>query len=161
MSTTRCSLKTDTRTLQRFWGHVDCSSSCWEFSGTRNARGYGLFYAGRSIGAHRYAWFLEHGVEPTRKEYVCHSCDNPSCVRPSHLFLGSQSENLRDCSRKGRTAKPRGEKNGRARLTEGKVREVRQLAASGVTYKEISKRYGVHVETIGHVVRRITWKHVS
>lgn len=91
---------------ERFWSKVDRSGECWLWTGARDHAGYGIFcLEGRPhprwVGAHRVAWMLEHGEIPAAA-VAMHTCDNPRCVRPDHLRLGSQSENLRDCFAKGR-----------------------------------------------------------
>lgn len=102
---------TATRSItERFWSKVRRSAGCWEWTASRTKRGYGQFLltTGRPILAHRMVWVLTHGVIPDGL-YVCHKCDNPQCVRPDHLFLGSQGDNMRDMSAKGR-ANPWGAK---------------------------------------------------
>jgi hypothetical protein len=85
-----------------FWQKVDTSGDCWTWTGGRNSFGYGLTkHDGHGIGAHRLAWILTNGSIPANL-VVCHHCDNPPCVRPEHLFLGTQQDNIRDASRKGR-----------------------------------------------------------
>lgn len=100
---------------QRFWKHVNRKpgDGCWEWTGFKDRYGYGFIHAEREFGkplrAHRYSWFLHYGsiqgTGPYTLSFVCHKCDNPGCVRPSHLFLGTQSDNLRDMSAKGRGSK--------------------------------------------------------
>lgn len=99
---------------------------------------------------------------------VLHHCDNPSCVNPEHLFLGTATDNMRDMTRKGRNIRQthpekfRGENAGLAKLTEEQVRDIRRLyAAGGVTYKELARRYGVAKYAIQSVVKRLTWREVE
>lgn len=89
---------------ERFWRRVPRSEGCWEWRGARHPRlGYGKFSVSRNtnIPAHRAAWLFEHGEIPQGMR-VLHKCDNPPCVRPDHLFLGTQTDNMRDCAAKGR-----------------------------------------------------------
>lgn len=81
--------------------------SCWIWLGSLRGRGYGFFHIGgktdrKGAGAHRVAWALQHGMLPDEKFDVCHRCDNPLCVNPDHLFLGSRSDNMSDCAAKYR-----------------------------------------------------------
>lgn len=100
---------------ERFWSKVDQSGDCWLWAAYRNSRGYGMFMvsAGSPLQntkstrphlAHRIAWQLTYGTIPNGL-VVCHHCDNPPCVRPDHLFLGTQSDNMVDSARKGRHAR--------------------------------------------------------
>jgi hypothetical protein len=88
----------------RFWDKVRIGDGCWEWQASKRATGYGQFaYLGKpSVKAHRVAWMLNRGLIP---DGVCvlHRCDNPGCVRPSHLFLGTQEDNIRDREVKGRS----------------------------------------------------------
>jgi hypothetical protein len=89
-------------TEMRFWKYVNKTESCWEWVGARQKFGYGwfLFYK-RYMSSHRASWILHYGLIP-KGMFVLHHCDNPSCVNPSHLFLGTQKDNIRDGMQKGR-----------------------------------------------------------
>lgn len=91
--------------VARFWSKVDKSGDCWTWTAGRNDLGYGQFSyggkGGKNVGAHRYAYMLTHGAIP-EGAFVLHNCDNPSCVRPDHLRIGSQVDNMRDRSQRGR-----------------------------------------------------------
>jgi hypothetical protein len=90
----------------RFWSFVDVSDGCWEWTDGYKQKGYGRFTGtGVSVLAHRFSWELHRGPIPNGL-YVCHKCDNPSCVRPDHLFLGTAADNVADMISKGRHKKP-------------------------------------------------------
>lgn len=140
----------------RFWGKVqktDDLFSCWEWVGTRSKRGYGYVATrGHSKLAHRVAFTLTYGAfDPTLN--VLHRCDNPSCCRPSHLFLGTPFDNMRDMMVKGRHRSDK--------LTEPQVHEIRLAALHDETLTSISKRFNVALATISMIVNGITWKHVT
>lgn len=90
-------------TPEKFWQSVDRGDHCWVFrKRPYHAAGYRcVMVDGKKIGAHRYSWLITHGQLPSNL-YVCHKCDNPGCVRPSHLFLGTAKDNMQDAKRKGR-----------------------------------------------------------
>lgn len=98
--------------------------------------------------------------------FVCHHCDNPPCVNPAHLFLGTPAQNSADMARKGRAPGPRpenvrGEKSGHAKLTEAAVRDIRNRVGRGDSYASLGREYGVTPVNIRYVVNRRTWKHVA
>lgn len=140
-----------------FWEKSRKSDSCWEWVGAKNSAGRANF-RGRS--APRIAWRLING-DPGQLE-VCHHCDNPGCVNPNHLFLGTRSENMLDCSRKGRR-NPRskaksGEKHHFAKLTQDDVLKIREMARMGISCGEISKLFPVVETQISRIVRGIRWR---
>lgn len=154
-----------------FWSHVDKSGDCWLWTAYRN-RGYGkIMLEGRCRMAHRVAWEQEFGLIPEGLA-LCHHCDNPSCVRPSHMFIGTQQDNLDDMVSKGRHLVgkkqagdkmrgvkrphfcPAGEKNGRAKLLDCQRAQIRFLYGLGnYTRRELADAYGVSVSTIGVTTR--------
>lgn len=146
----------------RFWPKVEKGAGCWEWRGYRVATGYGQFYMdGGPVFAHRVAFMLAKGPIPEGMD-VCHSCDNPSCVNPAHLWVGTRSENMRDCVAKGRLAlnAPRGEKSPSARLTEREVAAIRSMEGS-MTQREIGARFGVAQCTVSAILRGRIWAQPS
>lgn len=152
-------------TLQRFWAKVDRRgpNECWEWRGARNTNsdhGHFLFSAKptrRLVMAYRVMWWLAVGRIPDGMN-VCHRCDNPKCVNPAHLFLGTQADNLRDMREKRRHA--HGETNGHARLTRGVVEEIRALARSGsMTQAAIAQQFGVDQSHVSNIKHGYAWKH--
>jgi hypothetical protein len=138
-------------------------SGCWLWIAGRNACGYGcIAHAKRVWGlseslAHRISWLVHRGPIPARLR-VLHRCDNPPCVNPAHLFLGTQQDNISDmvAKRRHRSSKP-GERNGRARLTTERVNAIRAAHAAGRLQIHLAAEYGVGVSTINRVVRRLNW----
>jgi hypothetical protein len=146
---------------QRFWEKVAIgpASACWEWQATRR-NGYGRFkVGGRLVSAHRLAYELHHGPIP-RGVIVRHSCHNPSCCNPSHLRLGSQKDNVHDMIAAGRYRGAKGEAHGKAKLTAAKVRDMRALHQSGMSYQQLSEMTSVHKSTVGRIITRKTWKHI-
>lgn len=127
---------------------------CWEWTAARTAAGYGVIRKGpRNQYAHRLAYELMNG--PIADGLcVCHRCDNPPCINPKHLFLGTKEDNSRDMAAKGRSG-------GRpSKLTPDQVREIRALADGGMIHREIGVRYGMTRRGIGSIVLRKTWRRV-
>ena len=159
--------------VERFWAKVDKSGECWEWTGGLDNHGYGGFglvatrLNKKIVKSHRLSYVLHHPLTIDLLEHpdicVCHRCDNPKCVNPSHLFLGSQGDNARDRDMKGRGKPPRvkGEINGNSKLTEEQVREIRGRYAKGnITQKALSDEYDVNITAINKIVRRLIWKHI-
>ena len=150
---------------ERFWSKVEKrgSDDCWEWKAYKNPKGYGEFRLGRNEKAHRVSFFLARGYWP--EKHICHSCDNPGCVNPCHLWEGSNAENHIDKVHKGRQARGeilsktrRGEKNNLAKLTTHQVKEIRKIYESGdVTQRTLAKDYGVDHTNISCIVNGKTW----
>jgi DNA-binding XRE family transcriptional regulator len=145
--------------LDRFWAKVVDGGGCWEWAGCRVPDGYGHIKSGKTaLKAHRLSWELANKKEVPEGLYVCHSCDNPSCVNPAHLWLGSAKDNSRDAMAKGRSVVfQSGTRNPAAKLTKAAVSEIRALRAQGRTGRELAARYGVSKQAIYAVERGENW----
>ena len=153
---------------ERFWSFVgDDPDKCWEWSGhrlTQESTGeYGTFWAdGKTVRAHR--WAYEQFVGPIPEGLVVrHTCDNPPCVRPSHLVVGTQKENIADSVRSGRFCVPRptelnrGELNGNSKMTNAQVEELRSLyTGKRGEQTQLAERFGISKTQVGRLLKR-TW----
>ena|SRR3990167_3201580 len=153
---------------ERFWSCVDKdgpllnqSDKCWIWLASRSKEGYGHFYYGGPQQAHRVSWRIAHGNVPPGK-LVLHHCDNPPCVNPSHLYVGTDADNVKDQVARGRLRRARGVDAGLAKLTEGQVITIRRMYAAGkCSLPQLSHQFGIAVNAVWMIVRRLTWKHLS
>lgn len=150
---------------KRFWEKVNIKSddSCWEWESNIGTGGYGIVMEnGRQLKAHRVSYELTYGSIPDGL-CVCHKCDNPPCVNPSHLFLGTIAENMRDMDNKGRRTKKRavGSKVHTAKLVENDVIKIKEMISNSVPCTEIAKLFGVHKQIVYCIKYGKTWKHVK
>jgi|AntAceMinimDraft_17_1070374.scaffolds.fasta_scaffold31345_6 hypothetical protein len=156
--------------VDRFWDKVDKRGldECWPWTGSHNTSGYGEINRGLrgkgNILAHRASWEIHNGPIPEGKGWhgmcVLHHCDNPECVNPAHLFLGTQADNMRDMHVKNRRSydtAARGENHGNAKLTNQDVREILCLLKAHYTQKEIAIWYGVVRQTISMINIGMSW----
>lgn len=155
--------------VRRFWSKVDRGGpdDCWRWQGTVTTGGYGtmrLTKGGRAqVTASRIAFYVATGHHPGDL-FVCHRCDNPICVNPAHLFVGSQKDNMQDCAIKGRCRTgdlPKGLAHHNARLDPLKVRAIRGRVRGGESMASVARAHGVSETAISRVVQGITWRHVS
>lgn len=151
---------------ERFWKKVDKRSAddCWNWTAYRDKDGYGHIRLDNSkhsdAPSHRVSYELANGTIPDGM-FVCHSCDNPSCVNPNHLFLGTHIDNMRDCVTKGRKVGLRGEKFYANKLTDEKVIAMRRRYEIGdADMRTLATEYGVAVSTVCNVIHRKSWKHI-
>lgn len=146
-----------------FWKRVDKSGECWIWTGQLKNEGYGSFRMnGTQWRSHRLAWTLLVGPIPEGM-VVCHNCpggDNPACVNPAHLFLGTRADNNHDMAAKGRVRQ--GEQHPYARLTEDLVRKIRSAyIPRQYSYKRVAAQFGIPLTTVEETIRGIRWKSVK
>lgn len=163
-----------TRFLSKF--HQGQNGECWQWTASRFPSGYGVFtIMSVALKAHRVAYAIHYGKVPAGM-CVCHRCDNPPCVNPTHLFLGTKSDNNKDRAAKGRSARLFGNKNilkarpecivrgvnhRLAKLDDDKVRSIFRMHKQGISVPEMASLYGVDNSTVRAVIERKTWVHVS
>lgn len=150
------------------------TNECWEWQASRNGDGYGrIWLDGRLQGSHRVSYAKFCGDIPAGL-LVCHHCDNPSCINPSHLFLGHAAVNVKDAVRKGRARgqidsrqshfrsghAPRGEQCPKAILTEPDVLRICSRALAGELTTEIAESFGVSKRAVQDILSNNTWRHV-
>jgi len=156
-------MQSNRSTPEKFWSRVFIlgEHDCWEFLGGKKGNGYGgVSYEGKPWCAHRLSWTLTRGPIPTGMK-VLHKCDTPACVNPSHLWVDTQAANVRDMTIKGRRKDQIGAQNGRSKLTEAQVLEIRALCNEGIlTIARIGERYGVTDVSVSYISLGRTWKHL-
>ncbi len=166
---------------ERFWSYVNKTETCWLWTGPHNKLGYGILNAGSPpnhirIFAHRFSWKLHHGPFPAEVK-VLHHCDNPPCVRPDHLFTGTQADNMYDAIQKSRRPLvPDGlrvawERNVRRKFSDDEVRQIRALydsqrhwprnKARPYSLKGLASMFGATFNAISHIVNNRVYKNVS
>ena len=166
--------------VDRFWAKVRRSEGdgCWEWTARTDDDGYGklrLCRPRRSISAHRYSYELANGPIPDGL-LVCHHCDNPPCVRPDHLFLGTPADNMRDKESKGRGVRvhgdahfsrchpelvARGEDSVQSKMKESDVRAIRVRCIAGETQRSVARAFGITQGHVSVIVNRKRWAHVD
>lgn len=141
----------------RFWSHVDKNgpNGCWLWTGGHHPFGHGhVLWKGKTRRAHRVAWELLRGPLDAWRSYkdplLCHKCDNPRCVNPDHMFIGSSKDNLQDMVCKGRS--------GMASLTPETVREIRARHKAGEAVKALADTFKASAHSVYMIVTGRTWK---
>jgi hypothetical protein len=150
--------------LERLLSRTDKSGpdGCWLWTGCKDRNGYGVLTVKKdwkqsNKRTHRLMYLAAYGVDPGSL-CVMHSCDNPSCVNPDHLSLGTNDDNTADRERKGRNRPPKGEAHGNAKLTDDAVRFIR---GSSLPRRILAQRFKVSPSLIGCVRRRLIWRHIA
>ena len=153
--------------VERFWKKVEKTESCWLWTGANTKKGYGRFKIKAKLHSpHRVSLSLSIGSICLDKQ-VCHKCDNPSCVRPDHLFEGTRSDNMKDAFSKGRLPgftvhiSRAGESSQNSKLTENQVREIKKRLANKEKASVIAKDYTIHERTISNIKLNKTWNSVT
>ena len=161
--------------IDRFWRKVQKSDGCWRWTGKPNKKGYGRFGVNwMVILAHRFAWEATNGPIPDGLS-VLHRCDNPICVRPDHLFLGTIADNNADMRAKGRAAPmPQTPNNGRfgvrptagrahprAKLTPENITAIRSLRQQGTKYRDIADQFDISIAQAQKIAVGESWKEAA
>ncbi len=147
------------KTKKRLFNKIVKTNTCWNWTGGINHKGYGLFSIKHKMFlVHRVSFKLFKGEIPLKMQ-VNHSCDNPICINPKHLWLGTQQDNVNDMIKKGRARYAQGENVNTAKLRDFEVRKIRSLYSTGeFTYKELALKFDVEKSNIGMIIRNKTWK---
>ena len=137
-------------------------NGCWEWLGGKDKDGYGLIkFYGRSYRVHRFCMYLFGFLQLRDRRCALHSCDNPSCFNPKHLFIGTIRDNVLDSISKGRWSKRCGEDNHYAKLTREKVITIRSLYnPPHVNYEYLAKMFGTSPTNVGVIIRGESWRHL-
>ena len=149
----------------RFWRKVNVLEidDCWNWTASILPAGYGqISLGGNEVRlAHRVSWVIEHEVEVPNGFHVCHTCDNPSCVNPNHLWLGTDFDNAVDKMNKGRNNPVKGEDHQDAKLTEKDVIEIRRLLREGIKGNEVAEKFDVTESHVSRIKNGQKWKHIK
>ena len=154
--------------MDKFWTQVEIKSynECWLWKGAKTSRGYGSLHIRmpdgkrKTISAHRKAWEIANQSTIPEGKVIMHTCDNPACVNPSHLRLGTTTDNNRDTVKKRRGFV--GHLNGRAKLTSQQVVEIRNLYQGGdYSMQDLGSQFGVTGTMVCNIVNHKSWKHIA
>lgn len=154
-------------TAESFWSRVAKSDSCWLWQGGTNHEGYGrISFENKQRYAHQVAYLITYGAIPSGL-FVLHTCDNPLCVRPNHLYLGTHQDNMNDRKNRGGYATGenhyihkhpeivQGERNGRAKISNQTAQEIhRRYVSEGIRQVDLAKEYNLSQAQISWIIRR-------
>ncbi len=148
-----------------FWSKVNKSANCWNWKPSTGTRGYGIFRKVHDrtryfIRAHRAAFMLNYDTAIPEGYYICHKCDNPTCARPNHLFMGLPKDNSLDMVAKKRSVRKLGSQHGRSKLMENDIVIIRTRISTGENSSSISKDFPVSARMIRRIREGRNWKHV-
>ena len=149
--------------MHRFWSKVEKTESCWNWKAAKSKAGYGVFHLGRGLGtinSHRFVFQMKYG-EIHKGLFVCHTCDNPACLNPDHLFLGTQKDNMMDMVKKGRANPMKGEKNHWTTITEDMARYIKNKVLEGIKVIDIHRETGVNYNIITDIKRNKSWRWIK
>jgi len=159
--------------IDNFWSKVIKMDGCWLWKAAHCRDGYGLYSIkingiGKQYKAHRFVKLIQ-GESIPPGYVVLHSCDNPGCVNPDHLRIGTVQENNLDKLAKNRQVGPKGQKNSKSKLTDQQVRDIKKRAQvghrvgynNGSNLKQLAKEYGTCIDTIRLIARNKTWRHID
>lgn len=150
--------------IQRFWSYVNKQGpdECWPYTRWKGRQGYGQYYAnGKRIQSNRFAYETKHGEGSADGFLICHTCDNPPCCNPRHLFKGTHLTNMQDKERKGRSRYIKGDECSWTKLTDDDVRNIKQQINAGVVQADIARQFAVTPALITYIKIGKTRKHVS
>ena len=151
--------KKQTEAIRNFWSKINKTDTCWLWQGAISSKGYGrMRQDGKHISTHRYIFKMAYGEIPDGL-FVLHDCDTPACVRPAHLFLGTQQDNIDDMINKGRKAI--GSKVNSSKLKESDIPTIRKRLNNGEISSDIAIDYGVTSNAIAQIKTGKTWKHIQ
>lgn len=146
---------------QRFWSKVNLGTeeNCWDWTASCVTAGYGKFsYKSKAFDAHRFSYFLHFGEIP-RGMFVCHRCDNPKCVNPSHLFLGTNLDNVKDMIAK--RLHRFGDKTSRSKVANKEIKKIKTLYKKGISQKQLAKKFGICQSSISRILSGKNHKYAS
>ena len=136
----------------------DEETGCWNWTAGKQSMGYGMMTVkGKRMLAHRYSYELAHTNKIPKGMFVLHKCDNPACVNPDHLFLGTQKDNIRDCIKKNRHSPPPHIGQAHRKLTEKQVIKIKKLLSQGLSRRKIAKLFPVTSATIDKIADNKMW----